>query len=173
MGCRVPAAMCRVADAGVQSGGVQGPGRRDLVQGAACNVLGVKPWALRARGTGRAADDEGTTDLSLEDGAAAASPPCPEEDRRSHLQQGHLLVWVQGWGKVLQAEHRGFALGLNWCYFKLTVSRCEIRHSCSKGQVLPWLWVQGWCCSRRYPGADGCSGGCSVTDLSGLHTYCA
>lgn len=72
--CRVPAAMCRVADAGVQSGGVQGPGRRDLVQGAGCNVLGAKPWAARARGTGRAADDEGTTELSLEDGAAAASP---------------------------------------------------------------------------------------------------
>ena len=92
---------------------MQGPGCRDLVRGAGCNVLGARPWAACARGTACAADDADRTELSLENGAGSSllRSPCPEKEGRSQLWQGGLQVWVQGWGKVLEAEHKGFALG--------------------------------------------------------------
>ena len=123
---------------------VQGPGCRDLVQGAGCNVLGAKPWAACARGTACAADDADRTELSLEDGAGSSllRSPCPEEEGQEPAVAGRPPGLGARLGESLGSRAQRLCFRLNWCYCKLTVSRCEICYSCSKDQMFLLLPMQ-------------------------------
>lgn len=139
-GCRVLVAIWGVPDAGVQSGGVQGPGAgswllnaRLWVQSAGCKALGcmcVGHCSCRRRCRYDGAEPGGWV------------PPCPEEEGQETAAAGRPPGLGPRLGESLASRAPRLCFSLNWCDFKLSVSRCEICHSCSKDQVLPCLWAQ-------------------------------